>query len=107
MLADRVQAGFEQVHVVDAGDFHRILKRQEHAFARAFFRRQRQQVFAFVCNGAGGDFIALATGEHLRERALARAVRAHDGVHLADPDFEIQTVQHLLVAGACVKILDA
>src|SRR6266849_387823 len=35
------------------------------------------------------------TGEHLRERALARAVRAHDRMHFAFADREIHTFQDL------------
>ena len=46
MLARRIHRGLQQVHVVHAGDLHRILKAEEHAFVRALFRRQRQQVLA-------------------------------------------------------------
>ena len=37
-------------------------------------------------DAAAGDLVAVAAGEHLGERALAGAVRAHDGVHLAGAD---------------------
>ena len=43
----------------------------------------RQQVLAVEGHAAAGDLVALAAGQHVGERALARAVRAHDRVHLA------------------------
>ena len=48
VLADGVERGLQEVHVADAGDLHRVLKRQEDAFARAVFGRHRQQVLAVV-----------------------------------------------------------
>ena len=42
---------------------------------------------------AGGDGVARAAGEDVRERALARAVRAHDRVHLALPNREVEAAQ--------------
>ena len=45
-------------------------------------------------------------GQHLRQRALAGAVRTHDGVHLAGVDREIDALEDLLVAGARVKVSD-
>ena len=37
--------------------------------------------------------VAGPAGEHVRERALARAVRAHDGVHLAGAHDEVEPLQ--------------
>jgi hypothetical protein len=39
-----------------------------------------------------GDLVRLAAGEHLRERALAGAVSAHDRVHLAGVDRQVDAL---------------
>ncbi len=44
----RVQRGLQQVGVVHARDLDRVLERQEHAGASAFFGGERQQVLALV-----------------------------------------------------------
>ena len=82
----RVDRGLEQIDVVDAGNFHRVLEPEEHAGARAFFGRHREQVAALELHAAAGDLVTGTAGEHVGERALARAVRAHDGVHFARID---------------------
>ena len=43
-------------------------------------------------------------GEHTRERALAGAVRSHDGVHFAGADAERQALQNVLALGAGAQI---
>ena len=45
-------------------------------------------------------------GEHLGERALARAVRSHDGVDLARLHREVDALEDFLVADARVQVLD-
>ena len=83
ILADRVQRRAQEIGVADAGNLDGILKRQEHAFAGGVFGLHRQQVLAVEEDFAAGDVVALAARQHLRQRALARAVRAHDGVDFA------------------------
>ena len=51
-------------------------------------------------------WIGLATGQHLRERALARAVRPHDGVHLAGIHLQVDALEDLVVFNFGVQILD-
>ena len=46
MLADGVDGGLEEIAGADAGDFDRILKRQEDAFARPLLGGQFEQIFA-------------------------------------------------------------
>src|ERR1700732_4499125 len=46
-------------------------------------------------------------GEHVGKRALARAVRAHDGVHLAGADLECQSLEDLVAADGDVQVVDA
>src|SRR5205823_584585 len=75
----------------------------------ALFRRELEQIFALVEDLAFGHVEGLAPGEDLRQRALARAVGAHYGVHLARPDLEVDAAQDLLacVAYLGVQVLDA
>ena len=55
---------------------------------------------------AAGDFVAGMAGQHPRERALARAVRSHDGVHLPGVDRERQPLQNFLVLGPDAEVFD-
>ena len=48
VLAHRVERRLEEVDVADAGNLHRVLERQEDAFAGALLGRQLQQVLAVV-----------------------------------------------------------
>ena len=105
-LAPRVHRGLEQVDVVDAGNFHRVLESEEQPGTRTLFGRQRKEVTTFELHAAAGDFVAGPAGEHVRQRALARSIGAHDGVHLAGIDGEGQSLQHLLAADGGGEILD-
>ena len=57
--------------------------------ARPLLRRHREQVPAVEEHLALGHLVALAAGQHVGERALARAVRPHDRMHLAGADLEV------------------
>lgn len=78
-----IQRGAQEVGVVHAGDFHRVLERQEQAGSGARFRVLVEQVDAFELHAAFGDLIAVAAGQDIAQGGLAGAVGAHDGVHLA------------------------
>src|SRR5690606_19930170 len=52
-------------------------------------------VVAAERDGAGGDFVLGRAEKGGAEGALARAVRAHDRVHLAGRDREVETAQDL------------
>ena len=52
------------------------------------------------------DKIEESAREHLRERALARAVRPHDRVHLARVHLEVDAAQDFAVFHAGVQVLD-
>ena len=67
----------------DARDLHRVLEGEEHALGGALVGLHGEQVLAVPEHLAVGDLVAGAAGEHVGERRLARAVGAHDGVHLA------------------------
>jgi hypothetical protein len=60
-----VQRGFQQIDVVDARDFDRILEPEEQARARAFFGRQREQILAAILHAAAGYLVPGPAGEHV------------------------------------------
>src|SRR5436309_15896259 len=95
VLADRIHRGAQEVGVGDAADGHRILEREEHTLAGPDLRRHGEQIIALVQHLAGGDSVGRMTGEDLGERALARAIRAHDRVHLAGVDGEVDAREDL------------
>ena len=64
--------------------------------ARALRAAMREQILAVVRHGTAGDVVRGVAGEHLRERALARAVRAHDGVDFAALHGERDALEDLL-----------
>ncbi len=74
--------------------FDRILETEEHAGARARFRRQFEQIPAFEQHLAAGDFVGRMAGQHLGEGALARAVRPHDRVHFAALHREVDALEN-------------
>jgi len=75
-------------------------------FAGAVFRGHFEQVFAVVSDGAAGDGVEVAAGEHLGERALAAAVRSHDGVDFARVDGEVDALENFAFANFGVQIFD-
>ena len=84
-------------HGGDAGNFDRILERQEHALGGALVRRHFQQVLAPEQDFAAGDFIARLAGDHVRKRRFAGAVRPHDRVHLARVHGERQPMENFAI----------
>ena len=105
-LRTALSAASQEVGVADAGDFDRVLESQEDALARALLGRHLKEVLAVERDRAGRDRVHLAAGEHLRERALARAVRPHDGVHLARVDGQVDPLEDLLAVDFRAKAAD-
>ena len=98
-LADLVVRRAQEVRVRHAGNLDRILEGEEDARLRALLRLHLEQILAVVGDRAAGDLVRRIPGEHLRERALARAVRPHDGVHFARRStVRSMPLQNLLVA---------
>ena len=95
MAALRIDRGAQEIGVVHARDLDRVLEGEKHALARPLVGRHREQVAAEIGDAALGDLVAVAPGQHRRERALARAVRPHDRVHLAARDREVDPFQDL------------
>ena len=83
LLALRVERRAQERHGGDAGNFERILEGEKKALGGALVGRQGENVLAVEQHLALGDDVIGLAGEHMGERRLARAVRAHDGVHAA------------------------
>ncbi len=105
-LAQLVVGGAQEVGVGDAGNLDGVLECQEDAGLRPQLGLEVEQVLAHVRDGAAGHRVGRMSGEHLRQRALAGPVRAHDGMHLAGVDGEGDAPEDFLVPGGSVQILD-
>ena len=90
--------------VGDAGDFDRILEREEHALGGALVGRHLQQVFALEQDFAAGDFVARLAGDDVGERRLAGAVRPHDRVHFARVHGQRKPVENLTLLDTDLQI---
>ncbi len=106
LLALRVERGAQERHGGYAGDFQRILEGEEDAARRPLVRFERQQIGAFERHRAAGDLVVRLAGQHVRERRLARAVRSHDGVHLARLHGKIEALEDLPAIHRDLKVLD-
>ncbi len=53
-----------------------------------------------------GDFIAFPAGQHIAERGLAGAVRAHDGMYFAGLEAQGEAFQDFFAVHAGVQIFD-
>jgi hypothetical protein len=73
----------------------RVLEREEEAALRALVRLELRQVLAVEEDPALGDLVRRVAGDRVRERGLARPVRAHDRVHLVAADREVDTLDDL------------
>jgi hypothetical protein len=106
VLPLRVQRRLEEIGVVHAGNLDRVLKRHEHALAGALVRIQVEEILALVDDGAAGDLVFGMAGQRAGQRALARPVRSHDGVHLAGVHVQVDPFQDRLALDLDLEILD-
>src|SRR5207249_3946784 len=106
MLADRVERRLEQIDIAYARYLDRILESQKYAFACPLLGRDVEQVAAFVGDFTGRHTKRLASGQDVRERALAGTVRSHDCVHFAGDDTQIDAAQDGLAINADVEVFD-
>src|SRR5262249_17118065 len=95
-----------EVHGRNAGNFQRILEGEEDALGGARVRLHGEQVRALERHRAFGDLVGLLAGEHVRERRLARSVRAHDGVHFALVHGQVEPFEDLAPVDRHVQLLD-
>ena len=103
LAAERVERGAQEVEVADAGDLDRVLEGEEDPRCGPLLGRHGEQVLALVADLAG-DLVGLVAGEHVGEGALARAVRAHDRVHLARLELEGHAPEDLGAADPGVEV---
>ena len=105
-LAHRIHGGLEKLHIAYAGNLHRVLKGQKYAAAGALLGLHIQQILAVEGDPAAGHRIAGVAGENMPQGALARAVGAHNGVHFAGLDRQVQTAQDFLALDLGVQVFD-
>ena len=106
MLPHGVDRRLQEVGVVHAGDLDRVLERHEEAFARALLGVELEQILALEEDLTACDLVFRMARQHPCEGALAGAVRAHDGVHLARVDGQADTLQDVLVLHPRAQVLD-
>ena len=96
---DRRLRGAQEVRDRHAGDLDGVLHREEEPGTGALVDAHRQHVLAVELDGAAVDVVPGVTGDRVRERRLARAVGAHDGVDLAVGDRQVDALEDGLRAG--------
>ena len=104
-VPQRVEGGAQKVQVADPGDLDRVLEGQEDAGGGAVLGRQGQQVLPLEGHRSG-DVVGVVAGQDVGQGALTRPVRAHDGVHFAGADLEVDAAENLMLADAGVKVSD-
>ena len=104
MRAHGVEGGPYKLKVAHARKLHRVLEGEEYPRPGADLRRHLQQVPALKQDLAGRDCVIRPPGQHVGQGALARAVGAHDGVHLAGIHRQVHALQDLLVFNRDVKV---
>ena len=98
------RAARKKYDVLYAGNFDGILKREKHAFLSAFFGRHIEQIFAFINHFALRDFVFFTARQHLRQRAFAGAVEAHNRVRFSGINRQIDAAQNLCLFDSRVQI---
>ena len=106
-LANRVDRAAQEARHRHARDGVRVLEREEEAALRALVRAERHEVLAVEEDLALGDLVRGMPHQRVRERRLARAVRAHDRVDLVLVHGEVDALDDLRsVLERDVQILD-
>ena len=105
-LANGVDGAAEEVDVADAGDFDGILESEEDALVGAFIGLHFEQLFAEELDRAFGDFVIFAASEDAGKGAFSAAVGAHDCVHFAGADGQVDATEDFFLLDAGVQVLD-
>ena len=85
-----------------AGNLDRILEAEEQPQPRPILDRHRQQVVPLKSRRSCRHGELLVSGQHRRQRALARTVGPHDRMYLAGLHVEVDAPQDLLVVDRSV-----
>src|SRR5690606_11277942 len=100
---DRVEGGAEEVHVVHARDLDGILEGEEDPRPGPLVGAHGEEIPA-VIGDAARHLVPVAPGENAGEGGLAGTVRAHDRVHLARPDLEIDSLEDFAPAVGDLRV---
>ena len=101
-----VHRGFEELPRAHAGQFHRILKGQEHSLAGPVFRLHVQEIHTLVHGRSTGDGVFRAAGQGVGQGALAGPVGAHDRVNFARIYGQVHAPQYFLIVDGHPEVLD-
>src|SRR4051812_119257 len=104
LLAPDRQRLTQEVRHAHAGDRRGVLEREKDAPARALVRGKLQDVLALVEDLTVGHLVLGISHQRVRERALTRAVRTHQGMDLALVHREVEPLQDGLAVDPDVKI---
>jgi hypothetical protein len=102
----RVVRQAQELAVVHARHLDRVLEAEKQPGARALLRCHREQVDVAEQHLPGGHLVVRMPGQHFGERALARAVRPHDRVHLAGAHRQVDAAQDLGTVDVGVQVAD-
>ena len=104
VLALGIDSGAHEVDHAHAGNLDGILESEEEAEVAAFLGGQVEQVVAHEGGLAPFYLIGRVAGQHHRQGGLAGAVGAHDGMHLAGLDFQVDAAQYLFAANGGAQV---
>src|SRR5690606_11145681 len=88
-----------EVAQAHTGDLGRVLETLQEAESGAFVDREIENLDTVELRRPA-DLVPGLAGQNMTEGRLARSVRTHDGVDLAQRDLDVQTLQDLLVGDA-------
>src|SRR5438105_126882 len=90
----------------DTRNFTRILKGEKQTSSRALVRPELKEVFAIHQHSPARHAIVRIAGNDLCQRAFARAVWTHDGMHFACPNGEAEIADDLALPNRNAQIVD-
>ena len=102
----RLQGGTKEVGDGHPGNFTRVLEGKEDALAGPRVGLHLENALAVEKDVTGGHGVIGVAGDDFSQRAFARTVRSHDGVHLPGRKIKAQAAENFAVADADVKIVD-
>ena len=70
----------------------------------SFLGLESQQVLAVEGDASGSDLVGGMTHDDIAERALARSVESHNGMHFPVPDGEVHALQYFLAIDAGMQV---
>src|SRR5690606_32637599 len=106
-LAPGVERQTKEVRDRDTGHLDGVLEGQVEALAGALVGLHLEDRLALEQDVAARHLVLRVAGDDLRERRLARAVRAHQRVHLAPRDHQVHALEDLVAADdAGTKVTD-